>query len=144
MRTVVKLVLIVIVIALVRFNQQSKKDRKIEPFEVTENNGAVHSLYRELDLKEVTKTLPSGAVDAIDVDARFPKHVIAIVTVPFAEGEPLQFQTTFTSSDGKTIVKNWQPAEGNRGPNATGLFLVSDKIISGTTKVDVPSADSRE
>ncbi|WP_417374581.1 hypothetical protein [Gimesia maris] len=62
--------------------------------------------------------------------------MIGIVEVTYPHGEPHRFQTTFKSSAGKTIVKQWQPAEGNPGPTATGLFMLPEDILAGTTQVN--------
>ena len=65
--------------------------------------------------------------------------MIGIVEVTYSNGKPQRFQTTFKSSAGKTIVKQWQPAEGNAGPTATGLFMLPENIVSGTTQVSESS-----
>lgn len=138
-RIFVKLAVLVVVVALFGFNRSHKVEKQAKPFAVMENAGAVHSLYRELPLTEISQALPSGSVDAIDVDTRYPRHVIGIVEVTYPNGKPHRFQTTFKSSEGKTIVKQWQPAEGNPGPTATGLFMLPENIVSGTTKVSESS-----
>lgn len=138
-RFFVKLVVMLAVIALIRFNREPKVEKQAKPFAVMENAGAVHSLYKELPLTEITRALPSGSVDAIDVDTRYPQHVIGIVEVTYPNGKPHRFQTTFKSSAGKSIVKQWQPAEGNPGPTATGLFMLPENIVAGTTQVSESS-----
>ncbi|EDL59424.1 hypothetical protein [Gimesia maris] len=138
-RVFVKLAVLVVVVALFGFNRSHKVEKQAKPFAVMENAGAVHSLYRELPLMEIAQALPSNTVDAIDVDTRYPKHVIGIVEVTYPNGKPHRFQTTFKNSAGKSIVKQWQPAEGNPGPTATGLFMLPETIVSGTTKVSESS-----
>ncbi|QDT89017.1 hypothetical protein [Gimesia algae] len=137
-RLFVKLAVLVVVVALFGFNRSHKVEKQAKPFVVMENAGAVHSLYRELPLMEIAQALPSGSVDAIDVDTRYPQHVIGIVEVTYPNGKPHRFQTTFKSSAGKTIVKQWQPAEGNPGPTAVGLFMLPENIVAGITKVSEP------
>ena len=139
MRIVVKLAVLVVVVALFGFNRSHKVEKQAKPFAVMENAGAVHSLYRELPLMEISQVLPSDRVDAIDVDTRYPRHVIGIVEVTYPNGKPHGFQTTFKNSEGKTIVKQWQPAEENPGPTATGLFMLPENIVSGTTRVSESS-----
>lgn len=134
-RLFVKLAVLAVVVALFGFNRSHKVEKQAKPFAVMENAGAVHSLYRELPLMEIAQALPSNTVDAIDVDTRYPQHVIGVVEVTYPNGKPQRFQTTFKSSAGKTIVKQWQPAEGNPGPTAVGLFMLPENIVSGTTKV---------
>lgn len=138
-RVFVKLAVLVVVVALFGFNRSHKVEKQAKPFAVMENARAVHSLYRELPLMEIAQALPSNTVDAIDVDTRYPKHVIGIVEVTYPKEKPHRFQTTFKSSAGKSIVKQWQPAEGNPGPTATGLFMLPETIVSGTTKVSESS-----
>lgn len=138
-RIFVKLAVLVVVVALFGFNRSHKVEKQAKPFAVMENAGAVHSLYRELPLMEIAQALPSNTVDAIDVDTRYPQHVIGIVEVTYPKEKPHRFQTTFKSSAGKSIVKQWQPAEGNPGPTATGLFMLPETIVSGTTKVSESS-----
>ncbi|WP_278467107.1 hypothetical protein [Gimesia maris] len=137
-RFFVKLAVLVVVVALFGFNRSHKVEKQAKPFAVMENAGAVHSLYKELSLTEITRALPSGSVDAIDVDTRYPQHVIGIVEVTYPKEKSHRFQTTFKNSAGKTIVKQWQPAEGNPGPTAVGLFMLPENIVSGTTKVSEP------
>tara|TARA_R110000868_G_scaffold411758_1_gene709153 strand:+ start:2909 stop:3388 length:480 start_codon:yes stop_codon:yes gene_type:complete len=138
-RLFVKLAVLAVVVALFGFNRSHKVEKQAKPFAVMENAGAVHSLYQQQPLTEITRALPSGSVDAIDVDTRYQKHVIGIVEVTYSNGKPQRFQTTFKSSAGKTIVKQWQPAEGNAGPTATGLFMLPENIVSGTTQVSESS-----
>ena len=142
MRVVAKLLVVVLIIAFVRSNRNSKNDKPappIEPSAVIENNGAEHRLYRGVKLLDVVETLPTSAIDTLDADTRSKQHLIVVIKVPLGNNKVSDLHTTFKLKNGQSFVRKWLPVNDNKNEIATGVFAVIDSVVSCSTEIK-PSA----
>lgn len=106
----------------------------IPPFRSTVNGYGRHDLFQGVTLDVFLSGCDANSFDRIDADADLSHYVIAVVTVVNWIGRP-QFVTSFTTSSGDEIVKQWSPVRTKMLGEAAGLFILPDDVISGRTEV---------
>jgi hypothetical protein len=100
------------------------------------NDPAQYTFHRNVAFTDVTKDLPSGSVDHLDLNMAADPNVIVVVTVTAEHKEGLRFTTTFTGPKDLKITKDWQPASGGERKNThVALFVLPDAVTAGNTVV---------
>ena len=96
---------------------------------------ATYVFHKGKSFAEVSKTIPDGSIDYLDMNTLISPSVIVIVTATAPTREGLRFTTTFTGDDGIQIEKNWEPSQGVEGDKHVGLFVLPAGVDAGHTTV---------
>jgi hypothetical protein len=97
---------------------------------------AEYEFHRNEALTDVTKDLPDGSVDHIDLDLAAAPNVIVVVTVTAPYHAGMQFITTFAGPNDLSITKEWAPASaGDQDDQHVGLFVLPGAVQTGSTTV---------
>ncbi len=95
-----------------------------------------YEFHRNVAFADVTKEMPDGSVDHIDIDMTANPNVIVVVTVTTAYTEGIRFTTTFTGPDGLEIQKEWAPESGGDPDRQyVGLFVLPANVDAGSTQI---------
>lgn len=100
----------------------------------TSNDGvARYSFHRDVTLADVTKTLPDGSVDYVDLDMADDPSVLVVVTASATPKDGLTFTTTFTGNNNLAIKKKWSPTTSRGDDEHVGIFILPKSINDGHT-----------
>lgn len=112
------------------------------PYTSTENDGVLHAFYKDLRFREFIFALPDNSLDFVDDqetavllrDPKLKEHSLVLVTATLKGNDvPYSFVTTFTSADGKDVVREWSVEMNNTERLGRGLFLVPYGANHGRT-----------
>lgn len=125
---------------------QSKRDDSSADTNATNVKGASiddvtdYEFHYDKSFVDVSKTLPDGSVDHLDLGVNGEHVVIAVVTIEMAKQDELKFFTTFFGPDELEITKEWAPAPGKgEGKVHRGVFLLPFEATRGRTETVVPT-----
>jgi hypothetical protein len=110
----------------------------IKPSSIKVNDGIEHEFYRDVSFEVLLKQLPSGSVDALDLNLDIPSPVFALVKVPDQPALDLakvRFETQFKTQDGQVIQKRWAAAKDRQSGKGIALFCLPATVVEGETKI---------
>ena len=96
---------------------------------------AEYKFHRNVAFTDVTKTMPAGSVDHIDLNMAAEPIVVVVVTVSATPKDGLRFTTTFTGDNDLRMEKEWGPATGAQDDEYVGLFVLPAAVNAGSTVV---------
>lgn len=94
---------------------------------------ARYAFHRNTPLSEVTKELPAGTVDYVDLDMADQPNVLVVVTASARPRDGLTFKTAFFGDDNLKIEKRWTPATREGDDEHVGIFVLPSSIEMGRT-----------
>lgn len=94
---------------------------------------ARYDFHRNAKISDVTKMLPDGSVDYVDIDMADNPSVLVVVTASAPPRDGLTFTTAFSGKDNLVIEKKWAPATSAGDDEHVGIFVLPKSINGGRT-----------
>jgi hypothetical protein len=116
----------------------AKTPKSFKPTLMTMDDVATHEFYRDVTFTEFSPSLKSGSLDMLDFAVpEGERYVIVLVTAVRPPDKLTSYTTTFTTSDGSTIIKKWQTASGNSGSQAQAVFMLPTTVNMASSTSEV-------
>jgi len=103
-------------------------------------DAAKYEFHRNVAFTDVTKDLPEGSVDYIDMaglaNLSAKPNVIVVVTVTPPQRDSVRFTTTFIGPNELRIKKQWDASLTDHDGKCVGLFVLPAEVNSASTIVE--------